>query len=125
METAHVAVLISGTVLAITVVQHLFGGGWRLASKLSSLETSLKQSMTDLKADIDERSDRYAKDYGETAAAIRTKMHEIELDMAKHYMRHDSFYQANSENKDNIEAAFKRIDIRLERMEKKIDEKNA
>lgn len=125
MEPAHVAVLISAAVLAITVVQQLFGGGWRLSAKLSSMESAFTKSMADLKADLDERSERYVKDYGETAAAIRLKLHEIELDIAKNYTRRESFYQVNAENSTKLEAAFKRIDVRLERMEAKIDSKNA
>jgi len=125
MEAQNVALLISATSLVIIIAQHLFGGGWRLSAKLSTMQAELQKSVKELKDDIDERSERHNKDYGATAAAIRQRVHELELHVANNFMRRDSFYQVNGENAQKIEAAFKRIDTRLERMEEKIDKRNA
>ena len=42
MDTTTSAVIVAGVTLLFNVSLHLFGGGWRMSSRLTSMETTLK-----------------------------------------------------------------------------------
>jgi len=49
METALPMLVIAGVTLAFNVALHIFGGGWKLSNRLSSMETTLNSVQTELK----------------------------------------------------------------------------
>jgi hypothetical protein len=49
MDTALAAIIIAGVTLFFNIALHTFGGGWRLSSRLSSLETSMGSIQGEIK----------------------------------------------------------------------------
>lgn len=125
MDTATTALAISAVGLAITVGLKVFDGGWGLSSKLSAMELKLSRAIAEVKEDIDSRSNQATHNTGETIAALRQKIHDVELYASNNFMRRESFYEVNRENTQNLKSAFDKIDARLERMEAKIDSQHS
>lgn len=82
--------------------------------------------------EIDKNRDRFDADidnlghsFGETAAALREKIREVELFGRDTYMRRDSFYKTMDMLSADMKAQFSRLDQRLERMENKLDSKHS
>lgn len=49
MDTAIGALIVAGVTLAFNVSLHMFGGGWRLSSRLTSLEISIAAIQAEIK----------------------------------------------------------------------------
>lgn len=49
MDTAIAAVIVAGVTLLFNVGMHLFGGGWRLSTRLSSMEVTLSAVQADIR----------------------------------------------------------------------------
>lgn len=49
MDTAIGALIVAGVTLAFNVFLNLFGGGWKLSQRLSSLETNIAAIQDELK----------------------------------------------------------------------------
>lgn len=123
MDTAVVAILIAGSTLLLNLGIHIYGGGWNLSSKLSTMEQSLRVSINEAKNEIEDRQDRMTRDAGETASAIRQKIHEIETWARDEFVRKNSFELVLSRTERVMGEQFGKIDARLERMETKLDSK--
>lgn len=121
MDTATAAILIAGATLLLNVGLHIYGGSWNLATKLAEMERSLRTSIGAAKDEVEERQDTATRQFGETIAALRQKLNEVELDMARNYMRRDSFYPARQEMSDQIKELGRTLNARLDRLETKID----
>lgn len=91
--------------------------------KLSRVEIALHDAIAEGRKETDDRIDRQGRDVGETIAAIREKVREVELFIRDTYMRRDSFYQVQTSMEASMKALGEQIDKRLERMEAKIDSK--
>ena len=50
MDSAIAAVIIAGMALAATILTNLFGGGWKVSGRLTSIETSVITMQADLTA---------------------------------------------------------------------------
>ncbi len=50
MDTATAAVIVSGMALAATIITTVFGSGWKVAGRLTSIETSVVTMQADLTA---------------------------------------------------------------------------
>lgn len=89
--------------------------------RLSIVVTELKDAIAKSRDEIEERQDRISRDFGETAAAIRQKVHEIETWARDEFVRKDSFESILTRSERTISEQFREIKDRLERMEGKID----
>lgn len=49
METTLAAVIVAGVTLLFNVGLHIFGGGWRLSNRLSSMEVTLTAVQEDIR----------------------------------------------------------------------------
>src|SRR5690348_11659272 len=58
---------------------------------LDKTEASLRQTITETKDEIEERQDRMAREFGETAQAIRQKIHEVETWARDEFMRKEDY----------------------------------
>jgi hypothetical protein len=102
-----------------------------IAAARKEIDTQIEgvgQKVEALNAKIDSKVDRQSREFGETVAAMREKMRELELYCRDTFVRRDGFYQVKAELSSDIKAMVgmigslgSKIDARLERMEQKID----
>lgn len=114
-ETSFLAIAAFVVNLLVLVV----GGTWRL----SRMEVALREEISKSRAEVEERHDRISREFGETIAAIREKIREVELFCRDTFVRRDGFYKVRDELALDIKTLGEKIEARLERMESKIDSK--
>ncbi len=90
---------------------------------MTRVETALREAINSSKTEVEEKQDRSTHDFGETVAAIRQKLHDVELWASNTFMRRDSFYKVQEEIKLDMTKLGDRIDARLLRIETKLDTK--
>jgi hypothetical protein len=73
---------------------------------------------------VQEKQSRASHDVGETIAAIREKIREVELFNRDTFLRRDELYKVTAQNSEALKSVGEKIEARLERMEAKIDAKN-
>ncbi len=95
------------------------GGIW----KLTRVETALRECINASRVDVEEKQDRHSREFGETIAAIRQKVADIELFAANHYVRRDGFTQVQAQLTSDIQHLGDKIEERFIRLEAKIDTK--
>lgn len=124
----HLGAIFAGCALLFSIATSVLGVLQRLSMtqmklELAAIELKLGQAITRSKEEIDERVDRQGRDFGETAAAIRQKITDVEMWTRDTFVRRDSFYKVSDEFKADVVAMGDKIEKRLERMEAKIDAK--
>lgn len=124
MEYAGISLLIAGGSLVLTVILQVLGGSWKLSGKLADMEISLRKVIIDNRNEVEFRQDRHTHDVGETIAAIREKVREVELFVRDKYIEKDDFLLQMQHHNDMITMNFTNITARLDRMEKKLDQKS-
>lgn len=117
MEHISTYLTIAGFALNLGVI--VVGGIW----KLSQLEGSLRKAIEDSRKEIDDRIDVQAREFGETVAALRQKIHEIELHAANNFVRRDGFYKVKEELSAELRSFHDEVKDDLRRLEEKVDSK--
>ena len=107
----------------ITLIVLIAGMAGTFIWKLSRVETALSEKITKSRDEIEIRQDQHIHAVGETIAAIRQKANDIELFAANNYVRRDGFYKVQEKLTEDIKELGRNIDVRLQRMEAKIDSK--
>lgn len=125
MDPATIAAVIAAMALVMNVITNFLGGSWKLGQRLTDMETGLRKAISEAKLEIEVRQEDLRRELGETVAAVRQKIHDVELFAANNYVRRESFYQVKAELSSEIKVLGDRIDARMERFEKKIDHRNA
>lgn len=97
-EHSGTFVAIAGFVLQFIVI--LAACIWKIAQ----LKTDLLAAIAITGKEIDERIDRQKRDFGESVAAIRQKVHDVETWARDTFVRHDSFYKLTDEIRADIRA---------------------
>ena len=121
---AVAAVVISAASLLLTVLQRIWGGSWGLAGKLAEMEKGLRQAIIGLhQRGGGEAGAALRHVFGETVAALREKIREVELFNRDTFLRRDEFYKVTAQNSEALKSMGEKIEARLERMEAKIDAK--
>lgn len=115
-ENAMLFVAVAGFLL--NFVGTLIAGVW----KLSQLEVRLRGDISKARDEIEMRQDQHSREFGETIAALRQKVADVELYAANNYVRRDGFYKVQEQLTADIKALGLEIKGRLERMEAKIDD---
>jgi hypothetical protein len=105
--------------LVLSLVAMSAGGVWQL----SRVEAALRKDITRSRDEIEAKQDQQVRHFAENLAALRQRLHEVELWTANTFLRRDSFYKAQEELKAEMKALGDKIEARLERMEEKIDRK--
>lgn len=121
METATIAVIVSSAALVVTILLQVWGGSWKLAGKLSDMESGLRKAIKESRDEVEERQDRATHDFGETVSAIREKVREVELYVRDKYIEKNDFILQMQRHNELIQLNFANLAARLERMEKKMD----
>ncbi len=124
----HIGPIIAGGALLFSVATTILG--FMLKYSLSQMETNLaktelklSKAITDSRNEIDGRFEKQSSEIGETIAAIRQKITDVEIWARDHFVRRDSFYKITDDLSGKIDGIGDKIDSRLERMEGKIDAK--
>ena len=123
MDSSTVAVVFAGLALALNLGQRVFGGGWNLSKSLASVETGLKAAIEASKREIEERQDKAVHDFGETVSALKEHVRQVEFHLRDNYIRKDDFVLHMKQHDDFLTVNFANITQRLERIEKKQDDR--
>lgn len=91
--------------------------------KLTRVENALSEKITRSRDEIEARQDTATREVGETIAALRQKVAEVELYAANNYVRRDGFYKVRDQMTSDIKELRRELVERLDRMEVKIDSK--
>lgn len=105
--------------LALNMVIAIVGVTWGIAKIRDTVRTEIDAHRDRFNVDIDD----LRKNFGETAAALRQKVSDVELYAANQYVRREGFYEVQKQLAGDIKAMGEQIAARLERMENKIDSK--
>jgi len=101
----------------LTAVIMLVTVTWRVSQAVADLRKAIEASRDEIEAKQDSRY----REFGETAAALRTKIHEVETWSRDTFVRKDSFEGGLSRIEKMIGDRFGGVEARMERMEGKID----
>lgn len=110
--TAAVAVLS----LLLNVGIAIVGATWGIAR----LKAAVGEEIAKHRADFDGKLEGVERNAGETAAALRNKVHELELWVRDTFVRRDSFLTVIQEVKGGIAELGKQLDKRLDRIESRL-----
>lgn len=124
MEAATWAVLIAGAALALDMIFRLFGGGWNLSSKLSHTEGTLRSAFEDSVRDIENNQRAAAHEFGETVAALKEHVRQVEFHVRDKYILKDDFILMMKSHDELLRLNFENITQRLDRIEKQLDHKS-
>jgi hypothetical protein len=94
-----------------------------LTWKLGQVQLNLTEKISAARMEIEEKQDTHVRQFGETIAAIRQKVADVELYSANNYIRREGFYKVQEKLTDDITALGNKIEARLLRMETKLDSK--
>lgn len=110
-------VAITGLLLNILIA--VVGVTWGISRIRDAVRGEIDAHRDRFNVDIDD----LRKAFGETGAALRQKISEVELYAANQYVRREGFYEVQKQLAGDIKAMSEQIAARLERMELKIDSK--
>lgn len=117
MDPAMLMVLLGALGFVLNVIVLLVGGTW----KLSRVEKAIKEDISRHQQYTDAEFAKVRREFGETASAIRQKLHEMELWSRDHFVLRPSFDVALAQVTDAIQTMEEKIEVRLTRMESKIE----
>lgn len=105
--------------LILTLIGISAGGVWQL----SRVEKALRGDIAESRDEVERKQDRHSQEFGETVAAIRQKVADVELYAANNYVRRDGFYKVQEQMTSDIRALGDKIEARFVRLETKLDTK--
>lgn len=109
---------IAALVLNVTVA--IVGLTWGL----SKIRDTVRDQIDARREEVDEDIEKLRREFGETSAALRTKVTEVELWARDNLVKKDSFGVVTDRISTELKNFAERIDRRLERMEEKIDNRS-
>ncbi len=103
-------------------------GTWKLSRVEASIRKAINLSRKEIddkidqmRREIDGELDRARREAGETGAALREKVAQVELFCRDTYVRRDSFYKVADEFRADVKSMRENIEAHLVRLEEKID----
>jgi hypothetical protein len=108
-------------VIITALVGMACGGLW----KLTRVEKALSDKIEESKEDVERKQEEHSRNFGETIAAIRQKVADVELYGANNYVRRDSFYKVQETISQDIKSLGAQMEARFVRLEAKIDTKTS
>lgn len=111
------AIYISGGT-ALAVVGYAVKITWQMSRVEKSVRDDLQHEIARLEKEARERGDTYRSEFGETCAAIRQKIHDVEVFARDNFVSKDSFESVVG----RIERSFEKMTERLEgKIEKAVE----
>ncbi len=117
MDPAMLAIGLGALGFVLNVLVIGVGGVW----KLSRVETAIREDISKQQQYTDAEFGKVRREFGETVAAIRQKLHEIELWSRDHFVLRPAFDAALGQVASAIHTMDEKIEARLMRMESKIE----
>ena len=111
--------LLSFVVAVVKTTRAVSKAETEIRSDMGAEVDNLQRDISRLEREAMARGDTYRQEFGETAAALRTKIHEVEVFSRDHFISKDTF----SATVGRIEKMFESFGDRLERRFDKIDER--
>lgn len=108
----------------ITIASFILTAGGMLVTvtwRLSVVVIELKEAIAKSRDEIEERQEIIVRQFGETAQAIRQKIHEVETWARDEFVKREDFYKIHTDLIGDLKRMGDKIEARLERMETKID----
>ena len=109
--TDDLAIYISGGT-ALSVIGYAIKLTWQASRVEKSMREDFHREIGRLENDARSRGDTYRNEFGETCAAIRQKLHDVEV-----------FTRDNFVSKDSFEAVVGRFERTLEKMTERLETK--
>lgn len=111
----------------ITIASFVLTAGGVLVKvtwNLRDMEAGLREAIAKSRDEIEERQDRMMREFGETAQAIRQKVHQVETWARDEFVRREDFDKVSGDLASALDRLGDKIEARLVRMEAKIDAKH-
>jgi hypothetical protein len=121
MDASTIAILISGAGLAVIILDRVWGGSWKLSSRLAALEKSVDDAIGKTEEKILTKHDVDVKLIGDSMFALREKVNEVEKTMTKDYVDKEFFLEMWKQAATANETSFKLVHARFDRIEQIID----
>jgi hypothetical protein len=112
--TDDLAIYISGGT-ALSLIGIAVKLTWKASRVEKAMRDDFQKEIDRLELEARQRGDTYRNEFGETCAAIRQKLHDVEVFTRDHFVSKDSFESAIR----RIENSFDKM---TERVEKKLDQ---
>jgi hypothetical protein len=123
MDTADLAMIVAAGGFGVTVIDKIWTGSWSLSGKIARMETGLRAAIEKSKKEIEEQHNDHTAIVGTTLTSFRDKFRELELYVRDNYVKGPDFLHA-MEQYGAIQKAYQEALLnRLDRVEKKIDDK--
>lgn len=124
MDTADLAMLVAVGGLVITMVDKIWTGSWSLSGKIAKMETHLRAAIIASRKEVEERQDEHTHFVGETLTSFRDKFRELELYVRDNYVKAPEFQHAMEQARELQKSYHNALLERLDRVEKKLDNKS-
>lgn len=132
MDTATIALIFAGLGLLLNVVVAIRSAQWGLPDRLAKMEGRIMAAVEGHKTAVDHeldkvrdqmtaRADTIRREFGETIAAMQSKIFEFEKWTRDTFVRRDSFLTVTDEIKTALTDRSTSVDKRFDRLEDKID----
>ncbi len=122
MEGWTVGAILVAVGLFLNLGQRIFGGGWNLSKNLQGVQQQLSKEIADFKRELEDRQDTHLKQAGDTVAALKEHVRQVEFHLRDFYIRKDDFGVHMKSHDDLLRTNFENISLRLTRIEKTLDE---
>lgn len=113
----------------LNVVVLAIGGTWALSRQAQTIQESISVSRREtdtefqkLRDEIHLEHDDFLRRFGDSLAAIRQKVSEVELWARDEFVRRDDFYRILDGINKSITALGEKIDARVDRLESKLEQ---
>ena len=110
--------------LVVSLVTSLIVGTWTLARGQGKIDKKQVETMRNIERKIDEETDKTVHDFGETVAAIRQKMTDMELWNRDTFVTKTTFDLVMQQLRSDAERLADKIDSRFDRIEAKLEREN-
>lgn len=124
MDTADIAMLVAAGGLGVTLIDKIWTGSWSLSGKIAKMETSLRAAIEKSKKDIEEQHNDHTTMVGSTLTSFRDKFRELELYVRDNYVKSPDFMHSMKQNAEVQKAYQEALIARLDRVEKKMDDRS-
>lgn len=110
-----VGIMLSVVGMAVKTTRAVSKSETELRSDMDAQVDNLQRDIARLERDAIARGDTYRQEFGETASAIRQKLHDVEVFTRDHFVSKDSFELVVGRLEKSIEKLGDKIEDKLER----------
>jgi hypothetical protein len=111
---ADLAIYISGTA-ALSAVGLAIRVTWLLSRIEKSMRDDMRKDVSRLEREAVVRGEGYRQDFGETAAAIRQKIHDVEVFSRDHFVSKDTFETVIGRFERTVEKMTDRLEMKFDK----------